>query len=724
VAETHQLIPPQHYGGRPGRTAEEAMTTLTEGIRNAWKEGDIYSAVFMDVAGAFNNVHHKRLIHNMRKRRVPEFIVRWTESFLKDRYTQLRFNGIDSTKIATDAGVPQGSPMSPILYLFYNADLLEIPKNNGVTLSLGFIDDIAYGVQGQSDVENVRELRKMLQKAEIWRGKHGARFETSKYVLIHFSKRRTEATANITINDTTIEPSREARYLGVIFDSKLRFSQHIQHVTKKGTKFALAISRISKCTWGATYRQTRTLFTSVVAPRIDYAAIVWHRPKIEGHFTPSAQLTKIESAQRTAMKAILGVFRTTATSAMEIETSLEPAHLRIRKKVLKSYTRMQTAPDTHPINRIIRRAKLSKSNKHITGFEYLARTFPQYTSMPVETIKPFIRPPWWTPPHQIDISTSKKIAKLKHNEAIHDPGTLCIYTDGSGINNHIGAAAFSPRTSETRQLYLGTAKEFNVYTAELSAIELAADIAITTSESTTSAISKCLIYTDSQAAIKATVNPDKQSGQAILSSAIDKLEKLVTIKNIITEIVWIPGHMDIEGNEKADTAAKEAAKSTGNSTPSTIPKTSHLRLKTSQFNTINQATMQDWLTSLKTQKTKATFGKLTMNTNNVYQSKKLYSTISKRHDVAQLARLRTGHCSLNQYLHRFGIEESPFCSCNSGAIETVDHYLIHCSKYDRQRSKLIRNAGIDGMWVEKLLGEPKLIKYTLEYVKETGRFPF
>jgi len=63
--EEHQLIPAQHYGGRPGRTAEEAMTMLVEKIIHAWKERDVYLAVFMDVMGAFNNVHQGQLLHQL-----------------------------------------------------------------------------------------------------------------------------------------------------------------------------------------------------------------------------------------------------------------------------------------------------------------------------------------------------------------------------------------------------------------------------------------------------------------------------------------------------------------------------------------------------------------------------------------------------------------------------------------------------------------------------------
>jgi hypothetical protein len=64
------------------------------------------------------------------------------------------------------------------------------------------------------------------------------------------------------------------------------------------------------------------------------------------------------------------------------------------------------------------------------------------------------------------------------------------------------------------------------------------------------------------------------------------------------------------------------------------------------------------------------------------------------------------------------------CDCSSGAIETVEHYLLHCPKYERQRAKLMKKAGIGGMWIEKLLGYPEIIRHTLEYVKETGRFKF
>lgn len=83
---------------------------------------------------------------------------------------------------------------------------------------------------------------------------------------------------HIYTGNITIKSANEAKYLGVIFDHTLSFRQHIQYAAKMGTEFGLAISRIAKCTWGTAYQQTCTLFTSVAAPRMDYAAIVWYKP--------------------------------------------------------------------------------------------------------------------------------------------------------------------------------------------------------------------------------------------------------------------------------------------------------------------------------------------------------------------------------------------------------------------------------------------------------------
>ena len=716
IIEKHQLLPPEHFGGRPGRTTEDALLLLTERIQHAWKEREIYSAIFMDVAGAFNNLHHERLLSNMRKRQIPGVIIEWTQSFLTGRSTQLWFNDFRSPNIETPAGIPQGSPLSPTLYMIYNSELLEIPRKCEETTaqSLGFIDDIAYGIQGESDQQNVEKLTKMLNLAEGWKQRHGAQFETSKYVLIHFTRNhRKAADCPIILQGTTIEPSLTGRYLGVIFDKGLRFKEHVQHATKKGTKFALAMGRIANAKWGTQYQYIRQLFVSVVAPRMDYAAIVWHRPAKYGQTHAPSQTKSLSTAQRTAMKAILGAFRTTPTVALEVETNLAPTHLRLRRKVLRTMTRMQTHPDTHPLAACIQRAASSKSKTFITTLEYLLRTYPQHT-MALETIQPFAYPPWWTPSHIIHLSESKDEAKCFHDSNPASDKTLRIYTDGSGINGHIGVAVHCPELNETRQRYLGTEKEQNVYAAELTAI----DIGIKMSVEAPMEFTETIIYADSQAAIKATCKPGKQSGQHIIHRTLENIDNhKKQRRNHGISLVWIPGHHGIEGNEVADKAAKEAANQGGPTEGDPAP----YALKSARYMTIDTYNKQEWEQMWKDNRKDGKHLKRITSKRFTAPPSKLYKKIQKRSHATKIATLRTGHCHLRQYLHRFHIEDSPLCECDNESVETVEHYMLHCKRYEQQRAELKSKVGIGGMRMEKLLGCTRLIEHTVKYIESTKR---
>ena len=115
LTETHELLPSHHYGGCPGRSAEDAMMILSESIHRAWREKKIYTAIFMDVAGAFNNVHRKRLVNNLRKCRIPYKISSWITNFLQDRSTQFQFNGAKSGWIPDTSRRPTRIPIVIII---------------------------------------------------------------------------------------------------------------------------------------------------------------------------------------------------------------------------------------------------------------------------------------------------------------------------------------------------------------------------------------------------------------------------------------------------------------------------------------------------------------------------------------------------------------------------------------------------------------------------------
>lgn len=69
AVEMHGLLPGEHMGGRKGRSTEHVTHVLLERIYTAWYVSgtDVASLLLLDVSGAFDNVSHPRLIHNLRK---------------------------------------------------------------------------------------------------------------------------------------------------------------------------------------------------------------------------------------------------------------------------------------------------------------------------------------------------------------------------------------------------------------------------------------------------------------------------------------------------------------------------------------------------------------------------------------------------------------------------------------------------------------------------------
>ena len=176
------------------------------------------------------------------------------------------------------------------------------------------------------------------------------------------------------------------------------------------------------------------------------------------------------------------------------------------------------------------------------------------------------------------------------------------------------------------------------------------------------------------------------------------------------KIIWIPGHMNIEGNEHADQEAKRAA-----TDPAVRQLFRHPPLKSSRIQQIKAMAKTQWNRQW-TEDTKTSKHLRRISSKQGTQlGPKLYNSISGRNTCAQIVQLRTGHCGLNKYLHRFGKRYSPYCSCGY-AKETVEHFILDCPN-KVQRKELKKMVGTWKMRIDRLLGDITLIPYTVEYIK-------
>src|SRR5438105_3042173 len=85
LADRYGLLPETHFGGRRGASAEHAIHLKLEKVNDARRAGQVPSLLLLDVAGAFNFVSRTRLLHNLRKRRLDDKVIKWITSFLSGR---------------------------------------------------------------------------------------------------------------------------------------------------------------------------------------------------------------------------------------------------------------------------------------------------------------------------------------------------------------------------------------------------------------------------------------------------------------------------------------------------------------------------------------------------------------------------------------------------------------------------------------------------------------
>jgi len=178
-----------------------------------------------------------------------------------------------------------------------------------------------------------------------------------------------------------------------------------------------------------------------------------------------------------------------------------------------------------------------------------------------------------------------------------------------------------------------------------------------------------------------------------------------------SKVQQVPGHQNIQGNERADEEAKKAALASASDQESL-----ESNLRSAKYQLIRSKLDQQWQNEWDKGTENARQLRYICRSIGVVESgAKIYQRISSRKHIAWIARLRTGHCSFNKYLHHFGIIDSPYCECEGGH-ETVAH--------EEERDALRRKVGVQGIRAEQLLGDPKLVKHTLEFMERTQRFNF
>ncbi|MBW0520160.1 hypothetical protein O181_059875 [Austropuccinia psidii MF-1] len=230
-AEQTKALHPGHVGGRPGRSINDAFTILSSWIHHKWRENKIVIGTFLDVKSAYPTVHKKRLIHSLLAQNCPPYLYLIIDSFLTDRTTKLRLDQFTSHEFNIPTGLPQGSPLSVILYLLYNYDLLipgppSLDKN---TMSIAYVDEVTHLLAENSLKEGMEELGEVLRHSLDWGRRHGSIFDKNKTNLILFTKRKITPPLE-QFGDQDLTFSNKVKWLGITLTPTLTFGKHLKNL--------------------------------------------------------------------------------------------------------------------------------------------------------------------------------------------------------------------------------------------------------------------------------------------------------------------------------------------------------------------------------------------------------------------------------------------------------------------------------------------------------------
>jgi ribonuclease HI len=539
-----------------------------------------------------------------------------------------------------------------------------------------------------------------------WSREHNSKFEVNKFNLVHFTQKKDVSTHDpkkrvrkarppLTLGGTTIQPSKSTKFLGVILDEELRWNEQAKYAVGRASKYALLFRRLTRQSTGLKQDFMGRLYTTVILPKMLYAADVWytplHRPPGNKKEAGSVGFTKqMAKVQRIALLAMSGTLRSTPTDFLEAHLNVPPIDLFLHEICHRAMMRVASLPETHPLHKVIRycaKRNVKRSKGPLHTLTHLYRIEPDK----IERITPVRKAPTYGRPFKTIISNTRE-ESLALDE--NDDAQIKIYTDGSGYKDNAGAAAVLIKGNEpprTLKYHLGSLKEHTTYEAEAVAVTLGLHLL-----QTTDLPKKTSLALDNQGVIQATASQKARKTQYILDRIHGKTKALskdnVNMGYSLT-IRWISGHSGAMGNEMVDEAAKEAAE--GESSPlDDLPKYIQKRngilplsisaLKQTHRATLRMRWIEKWEDSPR-------YKRLKEYTEDILLSN--FRRITGKCSRAQLSlllQLRSGHIQLNKHLHRIGKAERPKCmNCNAPS-EGVEHFLLDCPTFEDERHDNMR----------------------------------
>jgi len=668
--ETNNILNWYQAGFRNTFSTNDPVIRLKTEAEHAIKSGSVAIAILLDFSRAFDLMWVDGMLLKLMQYGVAGNMLRWIKEFLTNRTYQVIIEETKSEKYSTDNGTPQGSTISPLLFLVM---INDFPKLSTHTSQALFADDCTIWRAGNNILQITNHLQNDLKTIEIWAKKWGFNISTEKTVGIMFTRKTALLKPNVELNGRKITFNNTCKFLGVVFDSQLTWRPHIEYICDR-VKPRLNLMRcITGINWGASKSILLTIYKALILSIIDYCSFVYED-------SAASNLRRLDTLQYKSLLIVTGGMRGTSLKALLAECGELPLRLR-RKEILTKYLIKLDNNNKNPTKNIL-------SNIKYHQIEYVGKSiychilddFYKQSGISInkDEREKNSDPPWSKFNPIVDLSLldmgqelDKKVIKNKPPDNIsktQDDQTL-IFTDGAvTLKGKVGAAVYIP--SIPLELLFSLPKGMSVYFSEAYAI-LQALIYINQSGIN----GKIIVISDASKVLSDIkyCNYNKSPHPNMLCQICKEIKKLSNTKTLA--LTWMPGHINNIQSDKADTLAKQAADISDVQ-----------QIQYSMHEAVNAVDVWIWELWVKEWQTHVdcTYQKVFSLRKDGFMFRK-----QNRRRETTMSRLRLLQNQLNGYLHKIGLHATGNCN-TCGVQQDINHFVFHCDDTSDLRIKLYK----------------------------------
>lgn len=263
-------IQEEQHGFMKGRSTSTNLGVFIDYVTNNMDGGSQVDVIYTDFEKAFDRVDHIILLHKLYEIGIRGNLLRWMESYLRNRSQAVVVGGFCSDYVSIPSGVPQGSILGPLLYSSYLYDIGSCVKH---ARYLMYADDtkIFMRIQNQSDCS---QLQSDLDRLAIYYTRNRLDINVCKCSFVSFTRKKLPTQFEYQINGIKIDKSDSVRDLGVLMDAKLTFSNHVDSIVGRAYKSLGFILRTSQPF--SDIGCLKMLYYSYVRSILEYCSSIWN----------------------------------------------------------------------------------------------------------------------------------------------------------------------------------------------------------------------------------------------------------------------------------------------------------------------------------------------------------------------------------------------------------------------------------------------------------------